>query len=108
MSTPQSIPHVTPQFRIGLGTALSALGVLVAIAVTVTFLALTAANHSSVATPVTASQASAGSVPQVHYLGPRQQQAAINAQSVAGTTTAGASNPAAHYTCLGAGHGCLR
>jgi hypothetical protein len=32
MSTPQSIPHATPRSRIGLGTVLSALGALVAIA----------------------------------------------------------------------------
>jgi hypothetical protein len=108
MSTPHSIPHVTPRFRIGLGTALSALGVLLAIAVTVILLALTGANHTTIATPVTASQASTGSTPQAHYLGPRQQRAAINPQSVPGTTTTGASNPAAHYACLAAARRCLR
>ena len=109
MSTPQSIPHVTPRVRIGLGTTLTALGVLLAIAVTITILALTGANsnQTTVATPVTASQAASGSTPQTRYLGPRQHQAATDQQS--GTTiTAGAGRRAGHYACLGAAQRCLR
>jgi len=106
MSTPQSIPHLTPRFRIGLGTTLTALGVLVAIAVSILILALTGANNTTVATPVTASQAASGSTPQVHYLGPRQEQAATDAHSGGTRPTAGAGNPAAH--CLGAAQRCLR
>jgi hypothetical protein len=103
MSTPQSIPHFTPRFRIGLRTGLSALGVLVAVAVTVIGLALTGAHHATVATPVTAPQAAAGSMPQTHFLGPRQEQAASGA-----TATTGAGTPAPHYICLGAARRCLR
>jgi hypothetical protein len=105
MSTHQSIPHLAPRVRIGLGTVGTALGVLVAIAVAITILALTGANHTTVATPVTASQAAAASTPQVRYLGPRQEQAARAAST---SPAAGIGNPAPHYTCLGAAQRCLR
>jgi hypothetical protein len=74
MSTPQTIARVTPRFRIRPGTVVTALGVLVAIAVTIGILALTGTHHTTVTTPATTSQA-AGATPQTHYLGPRQQQA---------------------------------
>ena len=84
---------------------LTAVGVLVAIAVAITIMALTGANDTTVATPVTASQAAAGPTPQTHYLGPRQEHAA----HTDGTTpAAGIGNPAPHYTCLGVARGCLR
>lgn len=108
MSTPQSIP-LTARIQIGLGTAMTAFGILVAIAVSITILALTGANHTTVTTPVTASQAAAGSTPQIHYLGPRQEQAAINPQSGGdNASTAGVGNPPAGYACLGAARSCLR
>jgi hypothetical protein len=111
MSTPHSIAR-PPRFRIGLGTLLTALGVLIAIATTITFIALTGANQTTAATPATPSQATAGSTPHIHYLGPRQQSARPNPQTAqiqgGGTTpTTGAGNPAPHYTCLGAAHHCL-
>jgi hypothetical protein len=101
MST-QSIPHVTPRFRTGPRTVLSALGLLVAIAATITILALTA-NHTTAATPATAPHAAARSTPQTHYLGPRQEHATLNPQT-SGTT----GNPAAHYSCLEAAQRCIR
>lgn len=108
MSTPQSIPHLTPQFRVRLGTLLTALGVLIAIAVSIVILALTGANHTTVATPVTPAQAAADSTPQVRYLGAGQVHAALKPQSGAVTTsTAGAGTPA-HYDCLGAARSCHR
>ena len=105
MSTPQSIPHLTPRFRIGLGTALSVLGVLVAIAVAVTILALTGANRHPVPVPGTAAHAAGGSAPQTRYLAPHQELAA---QDAAATDTAGIGNPTPHYTCLGAAQRCIR
>jgi hypothetical protein len=87
---------------------MTALGVLVAIAVTITILALTGANHTTAPTPATASQASSGSTPQVHYLGPRQEHAVINPPSGGGSTTVGVGNPASRYSCLGAAQRCLR
>jgi hypothetical protein len=94
--------------RLGLKPALTALGVLLAIAVTVIILALTGASHTTVATPVTAPQAASSSIPQVRYLGPRQVHAALNPHRGWGTAiTAGAGTPA-HYDCLGAARRCLR
>jgi hypothetical protein len=90
MSTAQSIPHLTTRFRIGLGPLLTAVGVLVALAVTITILALTGTHHTTVATPVTASQAASASTPQTRYLGPRQAQAALHGGT---TATAGVVNP---------------
>lgn len=108
MSTHQSIPNVVLRVRIGRGTALTAVGVLVAIAVAIIVLALTGANQSTAAPHLTASQAAAGSTPQLHYLGPRQEHAAINSHTAGRTTrAAGDGNPALQYTCLGGGGRCL-
>lgn len=107
MSTPQSTLHLTPRFRIGLRTVLSALGVLVAIAVTITILALTGANHTTVATPVTASQA-AGNPTHATAPSAAAVEAATDPQSGGTTRAAGAANAAAHYACLGAAQRCLR
>jgi hypothetical protein len=78
MSTRQSIQGATPRFRIGHGAALTALGVLIAVAVTIIILALTSASHTSVATPVTAPQRDGGG----------------------NASTAGAGNQTVHYICL--------
>jgi hypothetical protein len=51
MSTQHTIARVSPRFRIGHGTVLTALGVLVAIAVTIVILALSGTNHTTAATP---------------------------------------------------------
>ena len=72
MSTPHTIAVVAPRFQIRAATLGTALGVLVAIAVSIMFLALAGANHTTGTSPVTVSQATSGSVPQIHYLGPRQ------------------------------------
>jgi hypothetical protein len=102
MST-HSIPHLTPRFRIGRRTVLTAVALLVAIAATITILALTA-NHTTAATPATAPHATAArSIPQTHYLGPRQEHATPNPQT-SGTT----ANPAVHYSCLQAAQRCIR
>jgi hypothetical protein len=98
MSTPQSFP-LSPRVRIGLGTTLTALGVILAIAVAITIIALTSADHMTVATPPTVSQAAGGSTPQVHYLGPRQDRA-ISPQSGGGTTPS-AGSAVSHYSWLG-------
>ena len=107
MSTAQGIPHLTPRFRIGLGTVLTAFGILAAIAVSILILALSGANNTTAASPSTASQAAASSTPEIHYLGPRQTAAALSA-----TTTSGASgfagNLAPRFTCLGDAQRCLR
>ena len=101
MYTPQPIEPFTPRVRIRPGTALTALGVLVAIALTIAFLALTSTHHTTVTIPATASQAAASATPPTHYLGPRQQQAS--------TTSRGAASAASgHSTCLGAAQRCLR
>jgi len=105
MSTPQTIEPLTPRFRITPGALLTALGVLVAIAVTVTFITLTGTNHhTTIASPAT-SQAAATATPHTQYLGPRQQHAPTVSQ---GAGSAPAGEPAAHYACLGAPHRCLR
>jgi hypothetical protein len=108
MSTAQSIPRVPHRFRIGLVTVLIALGVLVAIGVTITMLALTGAKHTTAVNPARPSQASSASTPQTHYLGPHQLQAAAQMQRGSGISTAGVGNSATHYTCLGAAQQCLR
>jgi len=87
---------------------MTALGVLIAIATTIAFIALTGANHTTVATPATPAQAAAGSTPHIRYLGPQQQSARPNPQTAqtqgGGTTpTTGAGN----YACLGAARHCL-
>jgi len=103
MSTPQSIAVVAPRFRIRQATLLAALGVLAAIAVSIVILAVTSANHTAAVAPVTASEASSGSVPAIRYLGPRQVSASLNPQT---TATTDASNAVLHY-CLGAAQRCL-
>jgi hypothetical protein len=82
MSIQQSTPSLAPRFRIGLGRALIALGVVLAVAVTITLLVFTGANHSSVINPV-------GDT----------------------TPTAGSATTTVHYACVEAGRGhevCLR
>jgi hypothetical protein len=128
MSTPQSIPHPGPRYRIRPGTLLTALGFLLAIAVTIIVLALTSANHTTLATPVTASQAAGSSTPQTQYLGPHYERTVrprpistglprvspllqtrpISRPSGGITPATSAGNPAAHYNCLGAARSCLR
>jgi len=103
MSTPHSIPRA-PRFRIRPGTLMTALGVLIAIATTIAFIALTGTNHTTAATPATPSQA-ASSTAHIRYLGPQQQSAQNQGGSSTATTDTG--NPAPHYTCLGAAHNCL-
>lgn len=108
MSTHQSIARLTPRSRITPGTVLAALGVLVAIVGAIVFLALGAANHSTVTIPATASSTAGVSTPQVHYLGPRQLSAVLDPQSGDGAPTASTGAPAPHYNCLGAAGRCLR
>jgi hypothetical protein len=105
MSTPQPIARVAPRFRIRLSTLITALGALVAITVSIAILALTGAHHTTAKTPPTPVQATGGSVPATHYLGPRQQREGLTAQTApteGGATPTGAGNPVPHYTCLGA------
>jgi len=104
MSTPHSIPRA-PRFRIRPGTLMTALGVLIAIATTIAFIALTGTNHTTALTPATPSQAAASSTTHIHHLGPQQQSAQNQGGSSTATTDTG--NPAPHYTCLGAAHNCL-
>jgi hypothetical protein len=84
---------------------MTAIGVLVAIAVSIVIVALTGAHHTTTSTPVTPSQAASGSVPQIHYLGPQQVRAGLNSQtphvrSAATAPAAGGSTQAPQYTCL--------
>jgi hypothetical protein len=51
MSAPHSIARATPRPRIGLGTVLTALGVLITIAVAIIILTATAATHTTAAGP---------------------------------------------------------
>lgn len=111
MSTPHSIPRA-PRFRGKLGTLMTALGALIAVAVAVVFISLAGANHTTAASPATPSQAAAGSTPHIQYLGPAQQTARLNPQTAqiqggGNTPTTSAPNAAPHYTCLGAAHDCL-
>jgi hypothetical protein len=115
MSTPQAIAFPAPRVRFRHATLLTALGLLAAIAVTIVVIALTTDGRPATATsPPTVSQATSGSVPEVHYVGPRQiGAAALNPQTtqpqaVGTTAAAGASNKVLHYTCLGAAERCLR
>lgn len=109
MSAPHTIPRA-PRLRTGLGTLFTALGVLIAVA-TITFIALTAANHTTAATPATPSQAAAGPTPHTQYLGPAQQSARPNSQAAqiqgVSSPTTDAANPSPRYTCLGVAHYCL-
>lgn len=105
MATPQTITRTTPRVGIRPGTVLTALGVLVAIAVAIVILALTGTHHTTVATPAATPQVGASATPGTHYLGPRQEQALAIIHSTASTASGGA---AGHYTCLGAAQRCLR
>jgi hypothetical protein len=75
MFTTQHIEPITPRLRTGPGTVVTALGVLVAIALAIVILALTSTHHTTDTTPATTSQAAASATPRTHYLGPRQQRA---------------------------------
>ena len=115
MSTPQTIAFPAPRLRLRHATLLTALGVLVAITVTVAVLALTTgAQHNATAVPVTSSAAIGGSVPAVRYLGPRQVSAAAldpqptQLQAFGATPTAAASHAALLHSCLGDAQRCLR
>jgi len=101
MST-QSIPHVTPRFGIGPRTVLTAVGLFVAIAATITILALTA-HHTTAQAPAAAPHVSARSTPQTRYLGPRQQHATLNPR-----TSGTIRNRAGRYSCLEAAPHCIR
>jgi hypothetical protein len=95
MTTPQTNAHIAHRLRIRPATPLTALGVLVAIAVSILILALTHAHRTATGSPVTPSQAAGGSVPELHYLGPRQVGAGREPQTarVHGDATA-------QYRCL--------
>ena len=103
MTTQQSIAPLTPRFRIRPGTMMTALGVLVAIAVTIVFLTLGSAHHTTVAIPATPAPTAGIATPQLHYLGPRQLTAAPNPTSGAVAQNSDAGAP--HYTCLGVSAG---
>ena len=105
MYRPQPIEPITPRIRIKPGTLLTALGVLVAIAVTIMFITLTGTNHHTAAIRATTPQPAATAIPHTHYLGPRQQHAPTSTNAA---TSAAAGEPAAHYACLGAPQRCLR
>jgi hypothetical protein len=74
---------------------MTALGVLVAIAVSFAILALAGAHRTT--NPVTASKATAGPVPQIHYLGPRQLRVGLNPLT---TQTHTGGTTVTHYTCV--------
>ena len=99
MSTHQSIAPLTPRFRIRPGIVATALGVLIAIAVTTVFLTVGSAHHATLATPVTPAPTAGIAAPQLHYLGPLQQRAASSPNSGAVSPSSDAGAP--HYTCLG-------
>jgi hypothetical protein len=105
MSTPQTTAPVAPRFAIRPATLATAIGVLVAITVSIVILVLTGSSHNNTTIPLTPSQAGSGSVPQIHYLGPRQDGAGVKpltprVHSDAQASAAGASNPAPRYTCV--------
>jgi hypothetical protein len=82
---------------------MTAIGVLVAITVSIVILALTGAHHTTATIPVTPSQAVSGSVPETHYLGPRQVRAGLSSQRAQPHSVAGApaaSNRAPQYRCV--------
>jgi hypothetical protein len=70
MPTPQTITRVGPRFPTRQTALLTALGVLIAVAVSIAFLALTGAHHTTTTTtiPVT-SPAASGSASQGNYVG---------------------------------------
>jgi len=113
MSTTQSIPHVTPRFRIGPRTVLTALGLLIAIAVTITILALTAhhttgANHHTSTTAThthpasnypSLSQAPSRNAPSAtgyQYLGSAQPRTGV----MSATTTIANPPTTKPHTCI--------
>jgi hypothetical protein len=69
MSTPQSVTHVVPRIRVGHATRLTALGLLVAIFVSIVTLALSHTNHTSATIPFKAFEPTGASVVKVHRLG---------------------------------------
>jgi hypothetical protein len=75
-STPQSIP-LTRRIQGG-GATLIAVGVLLAIAVTVVILAVTSGNNPAQRTSAGTSQATGGSTARARYLGARQAGAVVN------------------------------
>ena len=75
-STPQSIP-LTRRIQGGLAT-LIAVGVLLAIGVAVTVIAVSNANNTTQAPQVRTSQATVGSTPGTRYLGHRDAGAVVN------------------------------
>ena len=109
MYTPQPIEPLTPRFRIRPGTVVTALGVLVAIAVTIGILALTGTNHTTLPIPATTSHAADGTAPHVHYLGPQQTRAWLNPATTQGDATGPVTGDhVPQYTCLGIAEHCLR
>ncbi|MBV8998778.1 MAG: hypothetical protein JO304_06945 [Solirubrobacterales bacterium] len=69
MTTPESIPRAAPRLHTAIGRGLVALGALVAVAVTVLFLALTGANRTNQTGFVTATQSSTAYLPPIRYHG---------------------------------------
>jgi hypothetical protein len=106
MYTPQPIEPLIPRSHIKPGTAATALGVFVAIAVAVLLLTLTGTNHhTTAAVIVPTSQPAATTTPHTEYLGPEQQQALTGSY---GAGSAATGDTAARYACLGAPQRCLR
>ncbi len=67
MPTPESIPRAEPPLHTALGRGLLVLGALVAVAVTVLFLALTGANRTNRTGSVTATHSSTAYIPPIRY-----------------------------------------
>jgi hypothetical protein len=107
MATTHTITRVGTQSRTRQATLLTAIVALAAVAISIAVLTLAGAHHSTAATPLTTSNAAAGSVPQVRYLGPNQVSEDLNA--VRNLTPSAGADDAAHYICLGvAQERCLR
>jgi hypothetical protein len=115
MTTPQTTARVAPRFRTRPAMLLTALGVLVAIVVSAAILAPTGAHRTTITTtiPATRPALSSGSIPQIHYLGPRQVAAGLKPQSAptgaridhrglhdAAAPAAGGSSHAPQYRCV--------
>jgi hypothetical protein len=71
MSAPQTIRRAGPGFRTRQAARLTALGVLIAAAVSIAILALTSAHHITTTSPLTPFQAASSSVSRVNYVGTR-------------------------------------
>ena len=84
------------------GTVLTALGVLIAIAVTIMFITLTGTHHTTAAIPAT--------TPNPPLPPPRTPTTSghANSRPQPPAASAAAGEPAAHYACLGAAQRCLR